>query len=215
MKLLVPIKDLDVMVYGVRLTIDESVMDATSGIDAVELIGISRDSSPTGDTTPEAVEPAAASIFESFAARSAEISGIPAAKKAPVGGYYFRVFTEEMDNTFINTSVADRSTDDEIIIDLTSGDGQYTLTLFMTPDFSSGFVVMQPYNESAAIKAPSALIESGGARYPVEYGSYEIEDAGDGLLSGNFIMAMQSESNPDMYLSIEGAFNRIPVESVD
>lgn len=207
----IPVKDLDAMVYAVRITVDPSTTGEISEIDAVELVGIPRDSAPTGDVKEDEVS----DVFESFAARSVEISGVPAASKAPAGGYYFRVFTDDMDNTFINTSVRDRSSDDEIVIDLTSGDGQYTLTLFISPDFTSDFVVMEPYDETAADKSPSALMEAQDGQYTVAYGSYEIENAEDGTLSGNFIMALQSETNPDLYLSVEGAFNRIPVENVE
>lgn len=195
-ELTISVTDVDALVNGIRITIDQTEIEDWNEIDAVQLNGLPRDNTPGGDDGIPS---------------EGEIPGIPAADKAPVGGFYFRVFSTELNETIIRSDVENRSIDEEIIVDLTSHDGIYALSLFFTPEFDTEFVVMDAYEQISDVEAPSAFLVIDSRLYLLEFGSYEIEDFDENTISGNFYMAMQAEDDPEEYVSVEGAFNSIPV----
>ncbi len=196
-----PVSGVDTLIYGVRITIDQTQLESWNEIDAVELVGIPQDSAPgTGIGEGEIIP------------HGGTIDGIPSADKAPEGGFYYRVFNPGFDETIISINYVDQSTDDEIVVDLISINGEYTLTLFISPELVPDFIVMESYQESATLHAPSAILETERGVYFLDYGTYEIERVVGDEISGNFFMAMQSDVNPDEYISVEGAFNGLQVE---
>jgi hypothetical protein len=189
--------DEDMLVYGVKITIDQSVIPATwNEIDAVELVGYaSSEEAPLPPATvPEAPPTGGASTDD-----------------LEPGEFNYIVTSETEYGIVESGEVQDQSTAKEYIIGLVSTDYRYSATLFIPHTVSATIIPMLPYEMLAQTKGPSGTIYIGMDLYTADEGVFVIEAVEGDTISGTFYFSATNEDDPDTVISVVGAFNQLPL----
>jgi hypothetical protein len=129
----------------------------------------------------------------------------------PSGGFAFLLASSEGGLPAIITegSVQDQSTSAEYVIGLISKDERNTVTLFIPLDVASGFLIMNPYDDSSATKGPGATAYKGSTLYTNTDGMIMIEAMNDNTISGTFTFVAVDENNSEIVVT--GLFNELPL----
>ena len=186
--------DVDYPVIGLKITIDQSIIDTTwNEIDAVEIVGYlpaeyaepdpRPPQPPTGDIVPDDLEP---------------------------GTFSYVVTGDEETGIIESGTVQDQSTTAEYVIGLISEDSRYSATLFLPHGISVGATALKTYDQGSATKGPSATIYIGMRLYTATEGMLVIESAGD-TISGTFFFSAVQKDDPDKQVTVVGAFNELPL----
>ena len=201
----VDIKDADYQVVGVKLTIDQTVLDPTSWneIDAVELVGRQDDeeieslaAAPTAEPDPVANEYALPEQLPSSIA---------------AGTFDYEVAGAGEDATIEKGAFQDQSTTDEYVLGFVSENFRYAVTLFLPLGLNPGPLSLKPYDGSAFTKGPSAAIYIGSGYYYADGGLVNIESVNDDSVTGSFVFQATSEYDPARVVTVSGIFNEIPL----
>jgi hypothetical protein len=205
------IADTDYQVIGIKLTIDQSILDPTSWneIDAVELVGryVGGEVAdmPPADSPPDG--PPAAEVptgdFE-----------LPDMSPSDLSPGTFQYVIAGMDGADIveEGTIQDQSTSDEYVIGFVSQDFKYSLTLFLPHDISAGPLPLIPYDSSSFSKGPSGTIYMKFDLFVAD-GGLVMLDAVDDTITGSFVFVAHGEDDPSQIVSVSGVFNQIPLVS--
>jgi len=206
----IDITDADYQAVGIRVTVDQSVLDPTSWneIDAVELVGryVGGEVAiiPPGDSPP-AEEPA----DESDPSGDYDLPDMSPSDAAP-GNFYYEVVGADADRTVEQGIRQYQNTSDEYVIGLISEDTRYSLSLILPMDLNSGPLPMVPYDSGSFSKGPTTAIYIGVHLFIADGGLFMFEDAGD-TITGSFVFVAHDKDDPSMVVSVTGVFNQIPL----
>jgi len=184
-------------VFSVKITIDQSQLQSWNEIDAVELVGTT-----LGDEIP-AVPP-----VEDLSA----MGGFPESyADLPSGGFAYLLGSADGSLPIIvdQGTLQDQSTSAEYVIGLISKDQKNAVTLFIPLDVTTGVLIMELYDDSAATKGPGAAVTKGLTLFTNKDGIIVIEAMKGTTISGTFaFMAMDENGNE---ISVTGFFNQLPL----
>ena len=205
--LTVDVTDIDFLVAGVKITIDQSILDASwDEIDAVELVG----RFPGGDVTME--EPPASSPADSGAAPTGDytLPGMSPSSLAP-GTFYYEVVGDDRDATIDKGTLQDQSISTEYVIGFVSADFRYSVSLFIPLDVTPGVINFGKYPGGSFSKAPNAAIFIGSGLYYADGGVIMIESVEKNLLTGSFVFVGSWEADDSRKVTVSGVFNQYPL----
>jgi len=203
--LTVDITDADYQAVGVRVTVDQSVLDPTSWneIDAVELVGIY-----TGGEVAD-LPPAEAPADEQDPASDYDLPDMSPSDAAP-GNFYYEVVGAAADRTVEQGILQYQNTSDEYVIGLISEDTRYSLSLILPLDLSAGPLPMVPYDSGSFSKGPTTAIYIGVHLFIADGGLFLFEEAGD-TITGSFVFVAHDKDDPSQVVTVTGVFNQIPL----
>ena len=192
--------DADYQVNGIRITVDQSILDPTSWneIDAVELIG--RYVGGEGSTTSEPGD----GLTDDF-----QIPEMDPSSVAP-GNFYYEVVGADADRTVEQGILQYQNTSAEYVIGLISVDMRYSLSLILPLDLNNGPLPMIPYESGSFSKGPTTAIYIGVRLYIADSGLFLFEEAGD-TITGSFVFVAHDKDDPSRVVTVTGAFNQIPL----
>jgi hypothetical protein len=198
--------DTDYQVIGVKLTVDQSILDPTSWneIDAVELVG-RYTGSEVADMPPADSPPAEEAPTGDF-----ELPDLSPSSLDP-GSFYYEVVGGDNDKTVDSEILQYQSTSDEYVIGLISEDMRYSLSLFLPLDLSTGSLPLIPYESGSFSKSPTTAIYIGFRLYIADGGLVLLESVDD-TITGSFIFVAHDKDDPSQVVTVSGAFNQIPLE---
>ena len=206
----IDITNADYQAVGVRVTIDQSILDPTSWneIDAVELVGRYTGGEvavmPPADSPP-AEEPAE----ESAPSGDYELPDMSPSDAAP-GNFYYEVVGADADRTVEQGILQYQNTSDEYVIGLISEDSRYSLSLMLPMEINSGPLPMIPYDSGSFSKSPTTAIYIGVHLFIADGGLFMFEDAGD-TITGSFVFVAHGKDDPSRVVTVNGVFNQIPL----
>ena len=154
--LTVDITDADYQVVGVRVTIDQSILDPTSWneIDAVELVGRYL-GGEIADMPPADSPPAAEAPSGDY-----QLPDMSPSDAAP-GNFYYEVIGADEERIVEQGVLQYQSTSAEYVIGLISEDTRYSLSLILPMDLNSGPLPMLPYESGSFSKGPTTAMYIG------------------------------------------------------
>jgi len=203
--LIVDITNADYQAVGVRVTVDQSILDPTSWdeIDAVELVG-----RYVGGEVAD-LPPAQAPADEQAPAGDYDLPDMSPSEAAP-GNFYYEVVGADADRTIEQGILQYQNTSDEYVIGLISEDTRYSLSLILPMDLNSGPLPMVPYESGSFNKAPTTAIYIGVHLFVADGGLFMFEDAGD-TITGSFTFVAHDKDDPSQVVAVTGVFNLIPL----
>lgn len=205
--LTVDVTNIDFLVTGVKLTIDQSILDSSwDEIDAVELVG----RYPGEDAVVE--EPFSSAPTDSGSAPSNDytLPSMSSSSLAP-GTFYYEVVGDDRDAIMDKGTLQDQSTSDEYVIGLVSADSRYVVSLFIPLDVTPGAVTFGEYPRSSFSKSPNAAIFIGSGLYYADGGVIMIESVENNLLTGSFVFVGTWEVDDSRKVTVSGVFNQYPL----
>jgi hypothetical protein len=199
------LSDTDYQAIGIRLTIDQSILDPTSWneIDAVELVG-RYVGGEVVDMPPADVPPAAEVPTGDF-----ELPDMSPSDLAPGTFQYVIVGMDGADSVEEGT-IQDQSTPDEFVIGFVSQDFRHSLTLFLPHDISPGPLPLIPYDSSSFSKGPSGTIYMGFDLFVADGGLVMLDAVGD-TITGSFVFVAHGDDDSSQLVTVSGVFNEIPL----
>ena len=205
--LTIDITDIDFLVAGVKLTVDQSKLGASwDEIDAVELVG----RSPAGDVAVE--EPPTSSLADNGSTPSGDytLPDMSPSSLAP-GKFYYEVVGDDRDAVIDQGTLQDQSTSDEYVIGLVSADFRYVVSLFIPLDVAPGALNFGEYPRGSFSKSPNAAVFIGSGLYYADGGVIMIETVENNLLTGSFVFTGTWEADDSRKVTVSGVFNRYPL----
>jgi len=205
--LTIDITDIDFLVASVKLTIDQSQLDASwDEIDAVELVG----RYPGEDVAAE--EPSASAPTDSGSALSGDYT-LPSISPSSLasGTFYYEVVGDDRDAIIDKGTLQDQSTSDEYVIGLVSADFRYSVSLFIPLDVAPGIINFGEYPRSSFSKSPNAAVFIGSGLYYADGGVIMIESVENNLLTGSFAFTGTWEADDSRKVTVSGVFNQYPL----
>ncbi|HSG43067.1 MAG TPA: hypothetical protein VLA72_07920 [Anaerolineales bacterium] len=205
--LTIDITDLDFLVTGVKITVDQSILDSSwNEIDAVELVGrYSRvdtvvEEPPTSDPTDN----------ESAPSSDYELPSMSPSSLAP-GTFSYEVVGDDRDAIIDKGTLQDQSTSSEYVIGFVSADFRYTVSLFIPLDVAPGALNFGEYPRGSFSKGPNAAIFIGSGLYYADGGVIMIESVENDLLTGSFAFVGTWENDDSRKVTVSGVFNQYPL----
>lgn len=195
----------DYQVVGIKLTVDQSILDPTSWneIDAVELVG-----RYVGGEAVDAPPVESAPVVDA-AVGDYELPDISPSSLAP-GSFQYVVVGADVDKSVNSDTLQYQSTSDEYVIGLISQDTRYSLSLMLPQDISTGPLPLNPYESGSFKKAPTIAIYIGVRLYIADGGVIFFDEVND-TITGSFAFEAHSKDDPTKVVSISGVFNSIPL----
>ena len=199
------LSDTDYQAIGVRLTIDQSILDPTSWneIDAVELsgryVGGEASNMPPVDSPPAGEVPTG----------DFELPDMSPSNVAP-GNFYYEVIGADEDRTVEQGVLQYQSTSDEYVIGLISEDFRYSLSLILPMNLNPGPLPLIPYNSGSFSKGPTTAIYIGVHLFEADAGLIMFDKVGD-TITGSFVFAAHDGDDPTRMIAVTGVFNQIPL----
>jgi len=208
--LTVDISDTEYQAVGVRVTVDQSILDPTSWdeIDAVELVG-KYVGGETVDMPPADAPPAEAPADEQAPAGDYDLPDMSPSDVAP-GNFYYEVVGADEDRTVEQGILQYQNTSDEYVIGLISEDTRYSLSLILPMDLSTGPLPLIPYKSGSFSKGPTTAIYIGVHLFIADGGLFMFEDASD-TITGSFVFVAHDKDDPSQVVAVTGVFNQIPL----
>ena len=205
--LTIDVTDIDFLVTGVKLTVDQSQLDASwDEIDAVELVG----RYPGEDVTVE--EPPASAPADSGSAPSGDYA-LPSMSPSSLasGTFYYEVVGDDRDAIIDKGTFQDQSTSAEYVIGFVSADFRYVVSLFIPLDVAPGAINFGEYPRGSFSKSPNAAIFIGSGLYYADGGVIMIELVDNNLLTGSFVFTGTWEADDSRKVTVSGVFNQYPL----
>ena len=205
--LTVDVTDIDFLVTGVKITIDQSIIASSwDEIDAVELVG----RYPGGDVTADV--PPASSPADGGSAPSGDytLPSMSPSSLAP-GTFYYEVVGDDRDAVIDKGTFQDQSTSDEYVIGFVSADFRYSVSLFIPLDVTPGVINFGEYPSGSFSKSPNAAVFIGSGLYYADGGVIMIETVENGLLTGSFVFTGSWEADDSRKVTVSGVFNQYPL----
>jgi len=205
--LTVDVTDIDFLVAGVKITIDQSILDSSwDEIDAVELVG----RYPGEDVTTE--EPPTSSPGDNPSVPSGDyiLPSTPPSSLAP-GTFYYEVVGDDRDAIIDKGILQDQSTSNEYVIGFVSADFRYSVSLFIPLGVAPGALNFGEYPRGSFSKAPNAAIFIGSGLYYADGGVIMIESVENNLLTGSFVFIGTWEADNSRKVTVSGVFNQYPL----
>lgn len=205
--LTVDVTDIDFLVAGVKITIDQSILDSSwDEIDAVELVG----RYPGEDVAVD--EPPASSPADSVSAPSGDytLPNMSPISLAP-GTFYYEVVGDDRDAVIDTGTLQDQSTPDEYVIGFVSADFRYSVSLFIPLDVAPGVINFGEYPRGSFSKSPNAAIFIGSGLYYADGGVIMIDSVENNLLTGSFAFVGTWEADDSRKVTVTGVFNEYPL----
>ena len=205
--LTVDVTDINFLVTGVKITIDQSILDSSwDEIDAVELVG----RYPGGDVAVD--EPPASDPADSGSIPSGDytLPGISPSSLAS-GTFYYEVVGDDRDAIIDKGTFQDQSTSDEYVIGFVSADFRYSVSLFIPLDVTPGVINFGKYPSGSFSKSPNAAIFIGSGLYYADGGVIMIESVDNNLLTGSFVFTGTWEADDSRKVTVSGVFNQYPL----
>lgn len=205
--LTVEVTDIDFPVTGVKVTIDQSILDASwDEIDAVELVG----RYPGGNAVVE--EPPASSPADTSSVPTGDyiLPSMSPSSLAP-GTFYYEVVGDDRDAIIDKGTLQDQSTSDEYVIGLVSADFRYVVSLFIPLDVAPGALNFGEYPRGSFSKSPNAAVFIGSGLYYADGGVILIESVENNLLTGSFAFTGTWEADESRKVTVSGVFNQYPL----
>ena len=200
------LSDTDYQAIGIKLTVDQSILDPTSWneIDAVELVGRyvggEAVAAPPADSPPVAEAPAG----------DYELPDISPSSLAP-GSFQYVVVGADVDKNVDSDTLQYQSISTEYIIGLISQDTRYSLSLFLPLELNTGTLPLIPYSSGSFSKTPTIAIYIGVHLYIADGGVIFFDAVDEDTITGSFAFEAHSEDDPIKVVSISGVFNGIPL----
>lgn len=196
---------------GIKLTIDQTILDPTSWneIDAVELVGRGTDGEAGGGDIEQPTATAAALDTGQKAGDYTLPDMEPASLNA--GAFYFTIAGAGEDATIDKGTLQDQSTSEEYVVGFVSQDFRDAVSLFLPHGMNTGHLPLKPYDGSSFTKGPSAAIYIGSGYYFADGGLVNIESVSSESVTGSFAFEATYESDPTRKVLVSGIFNEIPL----
>ena len=205
--LTIDITDIDFLVTGIKLTVDQSQLGASwDEIDAVELVG----RLPGGGVTAD--EPPASSPADNGSAPSGnyELPSMSPSSLAP-GTFYYEVVGDNRDAVIDKGTLQDQSTSDEYVIGFVSADFRYSVSLFIPLDVTPGVINFGKYPSGSFSKSPNAAVFIGSGLYYADGGVIMIEAVDGKTITGSFVFTGSWEADDSRKVTVSGVFNQYPL----
>ena len=205
--LTIDITDIDFLVTGIKLTVDQSQLGASwDEIDAVELVG----RLPVGNVTADV--PPASSPADSDSTPSGDYT-LPSMSPSSLasGTFYYEVVGDDRDAIIDKGTLQDQSTSDEYVIGFVSADFRYSVSLFIPLDVAPGVINFGKYPRGSFSKSPNAAIFIGSGLYYANGGVIMIESVENNLLTGSFAFTGTWEADDSRKVTVSGVFNQYPL----
>ena len=205
--LTVDVTDIDFLVTGVKITIDQSIIASSwDEIDAVELVG----RYPGGDVAVD--EPPASSPTDNGSAPSGDytLPSMSPSSLAP-GTFYYEVVGDSQDAIIDKGTLQDQSTTDEYVIGFVSQNFRYAVSLFIPLDVAPGALNFGKYDRTAFAKSPNAAIYIGAGYYYADGGVIMIDSVDGNKVTGSFVFVGTSEYDESRKVTVSGVFNQYPL----
>jgi len=200
----------DYQAVGIRLTVDQSILDPTSWneIDAVELVGryVGGEVAviPPADSPP-VEEPA----NESAPSGDYDLPGMSPSDAAP-GNFYYEVVGAGDDRIVEQGILQYQNTTDDYVIGLISEDTRYSLSLMLPIELSVGPLPLIPYNSGSFSKSPTTAMYVGFHLFIADGGLIMLDNVDD-TITGSFVFVAHDEDDPSQVVTVTGVFNQIPL----
>lgn len=203
--LTIDITDADYQVFGIRLTVDQSILDPTSWdeIDAVELVGV-YDGITVADKPPSDIPPAAEAPSGDY-----QLPDMSPSDAAP-GNFYYEVIGTDEYRVVEQGILQYQNTSDEYVIGLISEDTRYSLSLILPMDLNSGPLPMLPYESGSFSKGPTTAMYIGVHLYISDGGLFMFDEVSD-TITGSFAFVAHDKDDPSQVVTVTGVFNGIPL----
>jgi len=201
--LTINLSDVDYQATGVKVTVDQSILNPTSWneIDAVELVGrYVGGEIPSEDTPPPEEAPAG----------DYELPELLPSNLAP-GTFQYDIVGAGEDISIEGSTLQYQSTSDEYVIGLISDDMRYSLSLFMPLELGNGPLRLIPYEGSSFSKSPSTAIYIGFSLFEADGGLMMLEEVDD-TITGSFTFVAHERDDPSQVVTVSGVFRQIPLE---
>jgi len=208
--LTVDITEADYQAVGIRVTIDQSVLDPTSWneIDAVELVGMYT-GGEVADMPSAVSPPAEAPTDEQAPSGDYDLPDMSPSDAEP-GNFYYEVVGADADRTVEQGILQYQNTSDEYVIGLISEDTRYSLSLILPMELNSGPLPMVPYDSGSFSKGPTTAIYIGVHLFIADGGLFMFDDAGE-TITGSFVFVAHDKDDPSQVVTVAGVFNQIPL----
>ncbi len=199
------IADQDYQAVGVKLIVDQSILDPTSSneIDAVELVGryVGGEVAdiPPADSPPSAEVPTG----------DYDLPAISPSSLAP-GSFQYVVVGADVDKNVDSDTLQYQSISDEYVIGLISQDTRYSLSLMLPHELNTGTLPLNPYEGGSFKKAPTTAIYIGVHLYVAD-GGMVLFDRVDDKITGSFAFVAHDQDDPTQVVTVSGVFNAIPL----
>jgi hypothetical protein len=193
----ISVEDAAYQAVGVRITIDQSVIDTTwNEIDAVELVGYADRPGIGGGEEPPAIG-----------------GGAYTPDDVAPGSFIFEVTGAGEDAVIDGGVVQDNSSYSEYGVAFVEEGtlARYSMTIYVPFDVTPGEMTLKPYVREDSAHAPSAVIAIGMWLYLDADGTLVIDEVTDDTISGSFFFTTAREDDPTIEVTVAGAFNQVPL----
>lgn len=188
-----------ILVNKVRVTIDQSLFQDWTEIDAVELAGTSTFVASTG-ATPTAVPTL---VGQKTATKSS----------TPDVGFFCTMNKDGKDSWYSSIETAYASTATEYVLGFNTTDQTQKVTLYLPRNLTQKIYQLVDFNPAAANKAPSALVFFTPSNYYAKASSIMIiSEIANNAISGVVTIAAGKEGDPTKLVNVVCSFSKVPLK---